>query len=59
MQGNDYEDMKTIVLMARIGQEIDARTAAAMLSRVDKAEAAQRPCPGYAAMLDDIKVASC
>ena len=54
----EYEDMRQIVVWARIGREIEANVAAAMLSRIDKAEQAGEPCPGYASMLEDLTVSA-
>jgi hypothetical protein len=48
---DEYEMMRLIILGVRITGEESAPTCAAMLSDLDKAEAAGEPCPGYVRLL--------
>ena len=52
---SEYADMRTLVALARINDDEDAPTCAAMISRIDKAEQRGEACPGWASLVEEVK----
>lgn len=51
---SEFEDLRKVIVFSRLSGDSSAKVHAAMLSRLDKKEAAGEKCPGYVELEEEV-----